>query len=60
MKIRIMLKRIVQPPIETTAGIDYRSFEIQVDDITQRFIEGVDCGGCGISIDVVGIEKLPS
>ena len=34
MKVRIMLKRIVQPPIETTAGIDYHSIEIEVDEIT--------------------------
>ena len=58
MKVRIMLKRIVQPPIETTAGIDYHSIEIEVDEITERFIKGADCSGCGVSIGVVGIEKL--
>jgi len=58
MKIRIMLQRIAQPPIETRAGVDYRSIEIDVDEVTERFIKGADCGGCGISIDVVGVEIL--
>ena len=58
MKVRIMLKRIVQPPIETVAGIDYHSIEIELDEVASRFISGADCGGCGVSIDVVGIEKL--
>ena len=58
MKIRIMLKRSSQPPIETSAFVDYRTIIVDVDEITERFINGADCSGCGVSIDVVGVEKI--
>uniref|UniRef100_A0A6M3IQT5 Uncharacterized protein n=1 Tax=viral metagenome TaxID=1070528 RepID=A0A6M3IQT5_9ZZZZ len=60
MKIRIMLKRIVQPPIETQAGVDYHSFIFDVvDQTTLNFLTGADCRGCGVSIDVIGVEINP-
>lgn len=56
MKVRIMFRRTVQPPFETLAVTDFRSQVIEVNDIIGRFLNGADCGGCGISIGVAGIE----
>jgi hypothetical protein len=60
MKIRLMLQRTVQPPIDTPASKDYKSF---VFDVLQQevldYLNGMDCQGCGVSIDCVGIEINP-
>ena len=60
MKVRIMLKRLVQPPIDTSAQPDNKSFVI---DILQQdildYLNGMDCQGCGVSIECVGFEINP-
>jgi len=56
MKIRIMFKRVVQPPIDTPAMIDYYSEVFEATDVLGRFLEGKDCNGCAIGKDVVGME----
>ena len=58
MILKIMLKRNIQPPIDTSASVDYKSFVITPEQSVIDYINGIDNKGCGVSIDVAGIEIL--
>jgi hypothetical protein len=58
MKIRVMFKRIVQPPIDTPASIDCLSEVFEISDTLARFLTGKDRRGCGVSFDVAGVEVI--
>lgn len=58
MKIRLIIKRTVQPPTGSSASVDFRTIDVDVDAVTERFMRGADCMGCSVSAYVVGSEIL--
>ena len=58
MKLRLIIKRTVQPPIDSSASVDFRTIDVDVDAVTERFMRGADCNGCAVSANVIGSEIL--
>lgn len=58
MKIRLIIKRTVYHPIDTTVSVEFRTIDVDFDKTTERFMRGTDIRGCGIIANVIGSEIL--
>lgn len=59
MKMRLIIKRTTQPPIDTPASIDFKTFDIDVlDNDVKDFITGQGNNMCTVTSIVIGSETL--
>jgi len=58
MKIRIIFKRNIQPPIDTPAGIEHKTLEFYVGEEWENWLTGKDCESCSVWSTAVGYEII--
>lgn len=56
--LRIILKRTVQPPIDTPASIEFKTVDVEVPPVLHDWMTGKDVSGCAVSAVAIGSENI--
>ena len=58
MKIRIIFRRNIQPPIDTPAGVEYKTLEFYLGEEWENWLKGNDCQSCNVWATAIGSEII--